>query len=200
MITSLKTCFKCHIEKPLDEFYKHSQMGDGHLNKCKECAKKDVADRYINKFDQVSAYVKNRFKTTHRKIKILEYQRKRRARYPEKNRARKAVHIALRSGRIIKQPCKCGSINVQAHHADYSKPLDVEWMCFSCHRVHHGQMIHILIERKDTSMAKSTVVFEVKATTKELTPAAQAKAVSTALKSVAVSGVKLVVKKQKLAA
>ena len=49
-------------------------------------------------------------------------------------------------------------------------------------------------------MARSSVVFEVKATTKELTPSAQAKAVRAALKAVAVEGVKLSVKKQKVAA
>lgn len=45
-----KTCFKCGIDKPLSEFYAHSEMKDGFLNKCKSCTRKDVKENG-NKYD-----------------------------------------------------------------------------------------------------------------------------------------------------
>ena len=57
-----------------------------------------------------------------------------------KFRAYGAVHRAVKSGRLIR-PDRCPRCgrggNVQAHHNDYSKPLDVKWLCPTCHRVTH---------------------------------------------------------------
>jgi arylamine N-acetyltransferase len=43
----MKICFKCGNEKELSEYYKHAQMKDGHLNKCKVCTKKDAKTREV---------------------------------------------------------------------------------------------------------------------------------------------------------
>lgn len=40
-----KECFICHKIKPLDEFYTHKAMPDGHINKCKECTKEYMRGR-----------------------------------------------------------------------------------------------------------------------------------------------------------
>lgn len=44
------------------------------------------------------------------------------------------VYKAVRSGWLKRLPCeKCGAIKVHAHHSDYSKPLDVQWLCVKHH-------------------------------------------------------------------
>lgn len=62
-----------------------------------------------------------------------------RARDPSKIRARKAVQHAVDAGRLTRCPCEvCGSTaRVHAHHDDYSKPLDVMWLCVTHHRERH---------------------------------------------------------------
>lgn len=70
-----------------------------------------------------------------------------RAKNPEKVKAHGKVLNALRRGRIKRKPCeKCGRAKATAHHEDYSKPLDVTWLCARCHRQLHaardGMQLH----------------------------------------------------------
>jgi hypothetical protein len=56
----LKKCFRCELELPRDNFYKHAGMADGLLGKCKECNKKDVRDNYALRRDEKAEYDKFR--------------------------------------------------------------------------------------------------------------------------------------------
>ena len=58
---------------------------------------------------------------------------------PEKTAARAAVNSMLKKGLLVRQPCQaCGATKtVQAHHDDYSKPLDVMWLCTTHHAARH---------------------------------------------------------------
>jgi hypothetical protein len=123
-------------------FYAHPHGKNGLLNRCKACAKRDARDNYRKNIDLFRAYERKRSKDPTRKAKALEYQRKRRAEFPGKNRARNAVSNAIRDGKLTRMPCEvCGtSVRVQAHHKDYRKPLDIRWLCFKHHReIEHGQ-------------------------------------------------------------
>lgn len=65
-----------------------------------------------------------------------------RANHPEKRLAHQAVQTAVRNGCLIKQPCQvCGSeVRTHAHHDDYSKPLDVIWLCHQHHVERHAML------------------------------------------------------------
>ena len=55
-----------------------------------------------------------------------------------KANARSYLHVYLKRGKIIKGNCViCDSPDVEAHHHDYAKPLDVIWFCRKCHLDHH---------------------------------------------------------------
>jgi hypothetical protein len=153
-----KNCFKCHRELPIGDFYKHPQMADGHLNKCKECAKADTRKNYDTEKQYAYDLIRRerperkaaaaRYKKKARAAdpeRFREYHRQSRARHPEKQKPRWTLSNALRDGRIKRQPCeKCGVSGkkngrsiVHAHHEDYSKPLEVRWLCSKCHGREH---------------------------------------------------------------
>lgn len=75
------------------------------------------------------------------------YKKKSIAKYPEKNKARVALGTAIRYGKIIRpticEGCKKPNKRIEGHHEDYSKPLDVDWLCKKCHNV--ADKKHLLI-------------------------------------------------------
>lgn len=67
-----KICFKCGVEKELEYFYKHPQMPDGHVNKCKECNKADVRKNYADNIDDKHAY--DKYRQRHSKTRIFRHR------------------------------------------------------------------------------------------------------------------------------
>lgn len=65
-----------------------------------------------------------------------------RKRNPEKYKAHVAVRDALKTGKLVKEPCEHANEHckgrVHAHHDDYSKPLEVHWLCAFHHRAEHA--------------------------------------------------------------
>lgn len=55
-----------------------------------------------------------------------------------KANARSFANSAQRRGQLTPQPCeRCGNAQAEKHHKDYSKPLEVQWLCRACHRELH---------------------------------------------------------------
>ena len=136
-----KKCFKCEETKDLAEFYKHKQMKDGHVNKCKECNKKDVRLNYRENIDHYKEYERRREAFPHRKVFKSESGARWRSRNPIKRMANIVVGNAVRTGKILKpEICDdCGSKpnRLHGHHDDYAYPLVVRWLCPSCHNKWH---------------------------------------------------------------
>ena len=113
-----KQCFKCNKIKPLADFYKHNQMADGHLNKCKDCNKKDVNDNYLNNLNK-PGYLESERKRGRKKYHRLYkgvYKTKQSIRnkwenkYPEKANAHSMSHN-------IKKEFK----DAEKHHWSYNQ-------------------------------------------------------------------------------
>ena len=136
-----KECFKCKTVKPLDEFYKHSAMGDGHLNKCKECTKNDVNKHRSNNLEKIRAYDRERAKNPKRRATNLAVNQAWREEDKRRQRAHNMVRRAIAKELLVRLPCcRCGSEKSVAHHEDYDKPLEVMWLCQPCHKQRHKEL------------------------------------------------------------
>jgi len=131
-----KVCFKCQQVLPIEDFYKHPGMADGHLSKCKECTRADVMQNRREHAGYYRDYDRCRSRQPERVARRRNYCQRQKADEPHKYRARTAAHNALRDGRLRKEPCYfCGStVDVEMHHPDYGQPLRVYWLCRPCHR------------------------------------------------------------------
>jgi hypothetical protein len=151
----MKTCRECNTEKELSDFYKHPRMLDGHLNKCKECVKarvhkhRDANIEKLREYDKKRSMTPNRVKARQEYLKTEAGKKARQRagknyilRYPMKYAAHVLFGNAIRDGKIVREDvcsvCK-SNYKVEGHHDDYTKPLEVRWLCESCHKQWHRE-------------------------------------------------------------
>lgn len=114
-----------------------------------ERAKEIVLKSHLKRSDFVRArrrryYLSGKEK---RSARLNETSRLWRINNREKVNAKGRVEYAVKTGRL-KKPDACSfcgnTVCIVAHHYDYSKPLDVTWLCQSCHRRLHSRHHHAI--------------------------------------------------------
>lgn len=137
-----KLCSVCGAEKNLGAFQKRAASHDGVTAACRECLRKRDAARYKKERD----YRMDRHREYMQTPAGKRAHKKAAARWRSENKLKRAAHLllasALKSGIVVKAPCeRCGSTRVHAHHEDYSRPLDVMWLCAKHHREVHAEKV-----------------------------------------------------------
>lgn len=100
----------CKKRKKQDKFYKDKSRASGFSSRCKKC----------------------------QRIVVRKYKYKRK-KDPVKVKARLMLNERISRGKIIRGVCEVckTSRKVEGHHDDYSKPLEVRWLCQKHHNEHH---------------------------------------------------------------
>jgi hypothetical protein len=131
VVMTTKKCTECARELPLGDFHLAKRGAHGRAAKCRDCKHSYYrANRRIIRAKARAHYAANR-------ERIAEYNARYRAEKPVVRWAHNVLNYCVRTERIErpKQCPVCGRYaKLDAHHHDYNKPLDVEWLCKSCHK------------------------------------------------------------------
>ena len=159
----MKTCNTCGETKDKSQFHRNARRPDLRDGKCKACcAIYAVAQRrrYLESPEWAAKEADRLMKSARKRraegtayVQTLEESKvavaKYRGKYPERHKARYTLNNALRTGKIKRGRCFCGEIG-EAHHFDYSRPLEgVMWLCKPHHHEQHVK------ERREKVLAKS---------------------------------------------
>lgn len=132
-MTTTKICRLCEESKSIEEFYADRKSADRLRYECKECGNL-LNRRFMRGGYEREYYIKRRQADPGYGIRPSKQ-------IPDHVRARRALHYAVYRGRIIK-PSRCShcgesGVVICGHHDDYSKPLEVRWVCHRCHGILH---------------------------------------------------------------
>lgn len=132
-LNSSKKCIKCGESKAREAFYFRPNSKDGLRNACKSCERKRVEQWRL----EHPTY--NKHWQSKNKERYNRWFREWGGRYAVMRKAYHAVSRKIANNHLTKKPCiTCGTMeNLEAHHPDYSKPLEVIWLCHQHHMELH---------------------------------------------------------------
>lgn len=132
-----KRCRKCGRELPVSEFNKNKNNKDGLQDKCRSCFSEYNKARYAANKEKFKSDI-YKYRAEHPE-RVLSTRVKTCEKNPTHLNAYRVIEQALIAG-LIEKPdycygCGCTSSEsrIEAHHHDYSKPLDIIWLCRKCH-------------------------------------------------------------------
>lgn len=124
----LRRCYKCKEVKDINLFAVDKQKKYGRSYICKYCKYK------------VNTEYQKRYRLEHKKrISKQVYA------WAQRNKVKRniyqTIYRGIKKGTLKRKPCIiCGTVKSEAHHEDYSKPLDVVWYCHIHHLNLHRQL------------------------------------------------------------
>lgn len=133
-----KRCGKCGRELPISEFNKNRNSRDGHSFRCRSCASEYNKARYAANKERFKSDI-YAYRAEHPE-QVLRTREKTCEKNPTQRNAYRVLQQAMECG-LVENPgycygCGCTEEEhrIEAHHHDYSKPLDIIWLCTPCHR------------------------------------------------------------------
>lgn len=146
---NIKTCRKCLVEKSHGFFNKSKTAKDGLQSYCTKCTRAySVVYKQTDKGRESEKkyrekYLSNEENRTIKRKSQADYKKNHREELRKSEAVHSAVYRAIKNGTLIRQPCEtCGTTdNIHAHHDDYSKELEVRWLCIRHHKEAHRKPI-----------------------------------------------------------
>lgn len=152
-------CNKCKRQLPYADFLKNKTKAEGIAYICKECHReasrnyrkknleKDMLRcRLYGRNNKETERVKGKAYRQVNKKRLAQKAKERHEIDPRKRSCRYAVFSAVKRGDLVIGSCAdCSKTQketrIDAHHENYDKPLEVVWLCKSCHSIRHGSNI-----------------------------------------------------------
>lgn len=162
----MRPCKTCGVTPERARFYA------GVPQVCAECHKARIRRNRAGRVEYYRAFEAMRYARDYEKRRALAISyaqteagknagNRAKAEWNMRNAVKRAAQLmvgrAVRAGRLIRPAAcqECGfASRVHGHHDDYSKPLEVRWLCTPCHaKAHHGDRAIVAKRREESTNA-----------------------------------------------